>query len=295
MIAHSFVFRRLVLMLLLLVAASTQAAGDKLLFWEVKAGPSTVYLLGSMHLARAGLYPLRADIMQAFERSDGLVVEVDIGGHSELEVQQQVMLRGLYPPELGLADDLSAATLALVRAHIRKAGLPEAMLERMRPGLVAMMLSVHELQKLGLDTDFGVDRYFLERARGRIDITELETVDEQLSLVLDVPEPELFMLQTLDELAQLQAFMGPLEDAWRRGDALRLEQLVLREPLAAHPEYRPLFERMYDRRNALMVERLLPMLRTPGTYFVVVGAGHLLGKEGMVTLLEQRGYTAYRR
>jgi len=48
---------------------------------------------------------------------------------------------------------------------------------------------------------------------------------------------------------------------------------------------------MFDERNAGMANRIREYLNSgKGDYFVVVGAGHLLGEGSMVDLLQQQGY-----
>ena len=114
-------------------------------------------------------------------------------------------------------------------------------------------------------------------------------MDRQLDAVLDVPSPELAVKQTLGQLDDLENLMDQLVDSWKRGDAAALNKLVIEDELAKHPEYRDLHERMFDDRNREMTEKILAMQEQGGTYFVVVGAGHLVGIEGIVAMLERQG------
>ena len=83
--------------------------------------------------------------------------------------------------------------------------------------------------------------------------------------------------------------MDRLVGSWKRGDAAALNKLVIEDELAKNPEYGELFERMFDDRNHDMTEKILALQREGGTYFVVVGAGHLVGKEGIIALLARQG------
>ena len=217
-----------------------QAAGDRLLFWEVETKRATVYLLGSMHLATADIYPLRKEIMQAYEGADKLAVELDIGGSRSAEIQQRMLIRGQYAPGASLQDDLAPETWEALAARLQSNGLPPAMMQNLKPGLVVTTLSTVEMMKLGLNPEQGVDRYFLDLARGAKPIVELETVDQQLDVVLDTPQPNLLVRQALDQLDDLESIMDQLVDSWRRGDADALAKLVIEDELAAHPEYREL-------------------------------------------------------
>ncbi|MEE4661597.1 MAG: TraB/GumN family protein [Halieaceae bacterium] len=285
----------------LLLAATTlpapdaRAAGDRLLFWEVALPDATVYLLGSMHLASADVYPLRPEIMQAWERADSLVVELDITGPRALEIQVAMLERGRYPAGRTLQDDLSPETWRRLSDRLEANGLPAPMMQALKPGLVVTTLSTLELVKLGLDPEQGIDRYFLALARGNKPVLELETVERQLDVLLDVPEPELLVAQTLGQLDELDTIMQRLIDRWKAGDGPALAKLVIEDELAAHPEYATLHKRMFDDRNREMTERIMALQGAGDTLFVVVGAGHLVGERGIIALLTRRGYAPRQR
>ena len=281
--------RKLLLCVLFLVSLPLQAAGERLLFWHVSTARAEVWLLGSMHLARPDIYPLREKIMQAFAASDSLVVEVDIGGANQMAIQELMLARGTYRGDETIRDHLSAATWQALQERLLQSGLPPAVMERMKPGLVVTTLATVEMMKLGLNPELGVDRYFLDRARAQKDIIELETIDQQLDLLLNFPDADLLVRQTLFEMDSLEETMEKLVDYWKRGDAAGLRKLVLDDELSRHPEFRPLTERMFDQRNRAMTDRIVGMQQRGGRYFVVVGAGHLLGDQGIIALLEKRG------
>lgn len=246
-------------------------------------------MLGSMHLARPDLYPLRAEIMQAFEASDSLVVEVDISGGNQLAVQEMMLARGTYQGNETIRDHLSASTWHALEQRLEQNGLPGMMMERMKPGLVLTTLTMVEMMKLGLSPELGVDRFFLNQARAQKGIIELETVEQQLDILLNFPNPDLLVKQSLFQLDSLEATMAQLISEWKRGDAAALRRLVIDDELSRHPEFRPLHERLFDNRNRAMTDRIVDLQQRGGRYFVVVGAGHLLGDQGIISLLEKRG------
>jgi uncharacterized protein YbaP (TraB family) len=280
---------RLLLLTLLLLSPSLQAANDRLLFWEVSTERGTTWILGSMHLARADVYPLRQEISSAFEMSDQLVVEVDISAANQLAIQQRMLEMGTYPAGKSIADDLSPQTWKALQQRLEQSGLPPYMMEQLKPGLVITTLTAIEMMKLGLSPELGIDKHFLNLARGNKPIVELETVDQQIGLLLNFPNPDLLVRQTLFQMDSLAATMDALVRKWKAGDVNGLRRLVLDDELSRHPEFRPLQERMFDQRNRAMTERILRLQRDGGKHFVVVGAGHLLGDQGIIALLQKRG------
>jgi uncharacterized protein YbaP (TraB family) len=273
-----------------LASQFTQAAGDRLLFWQVDTPGATVYLLGSMHLASPDIYPLRSEIVQAFEGAGSLAVEIDVRGEKGAAIQQRMLQRGQYSGGRTLMDDLSPETWRNLSSRLEQNGLPPTMMLGMKPGLVVTTLSTVEMMKLGLNPEQGIDKHFLNLASAQNKpVLELETVDQQLDAILDIPQPDLLVKQTLAQLEELDTLMAELVDTWKRGDADGLARLVIEDELQKHPEFADLHRRMFDDRNATMTAKILDMQARGGKYFVVVGAGHLVGKQGIVAMLERRG------
>ena len=272
-----------------LASQFTQAAEDKLLFWQVDTPGATVFLLGSMHLARPDIYPLRKEIMQAYEGSDNLVVELDVTGENGVKIQQRILQRGQYPAGRTLQDDLTPETWAELSARLMGNGIPPQMISAMKPGVVATMLMASEMMRVGLNPEQGVDRYFLNLAAGNKRVLELETVDEQLDVILDLKEPEATIRQALDEIGEMDRIIADMVTAWKLGDAEDLAKQVIDDQLEKYPELADQHRRMIDDRNRAMTVKITGMQSRGGTYFVVVGAAHLVGDKGIVALLEKRG------
>ena len=93
-------------------------------------------------------------------------------------------------------------------------------------------------------------------------------------------------LQTLAEGANLSDIMDQLVTAWRTGDIAYMEETLLAE-IADYPE---LYEAIVADRNRNWVNTIDKLLRDEEDYLVIVGALHLIGKDGMPQLLEARGY-----
>ena len=75
-------------------------------------------------------------------------------------------------------------------------------------------------------------------------------------------------------------------DAWKHGDDEELDQL-LNEAMAEMPTLR---DRLLVERNHRWMDRLDTWLERNKDLLIVVGAGHLVGDEGLVRLLEKRGF-----
>jgi uncharacterized protein YbaP (TraB family) len=59
-------------------------------------------------------------------------------------------------------------------------------------------------------------------------------------------------------------------------------------------EYREFQYRLVNQRNVSFAQKIETFLASPGTYFVLVGAAHLGGSDGVVRLLDARGHKGHR-
>lgn len=274
--------------LLLLFAPALFAADDRGLIYRVGGGD--LYLLGSVHMANADFYPLRADIEQAFARTDGLVVELNINAIDPQRVQAWVARNGIYPPGESLRDHLQPATWQRLQSYLQEHQLDPALFTRQKPAMLVVALSAAQMSSAGFSPALGIDQHFLGEAQAQHKaVVELETLEQQLDLLSDWPNPDLLINQTLDQAAQLAGVMDSLSDAWKRGDADALATFLLDGELRRHPEYQPLYERIYIARNRAMTARIRNFLHGGRHYFIVVGAAHLVGDQGIVALLRGAG------
>lgn len=293
---NRLVLQTLFTLLFPVAIVTNAAASDQGVFWKAEKAGQTVYLLGSVHLATADFYPLPPQIEQAYAESDALVVEADIvAAENDMELQQQIMLQSLYQGNRSLRDDLSPAVYKQLQSWLQQRRLPESVFIRQRPAIAMISISMVEMQAQGLDPQLGIDRHFLKQAkRDGKPIVELEGVLQQLQLLNNLENPSLLLQQTLEQLEDMRTFVPRMTSAWKRGDTKSLYQLIFAESLQKHPEYRPLYETLFFQRNRTMAEKIANSAPSHKSLFVIVGAGHLLGAESVITELKKHGFKLQR-
>ncbi len=285
----------LVVFCLLGYASLAAAAKDKAFFWEVTGQDNTLYLLGSIHFARADFYPLRDAIEMAFAKSDHLAVEININAIDPAKIQRMLLEIGTYPAPDSIVNHLGASTLAKLQRYLAANELPFEALANQKPGLLMITLATLELTKQGLSATQGVDLYLLQQAAGQKVILEMETLEEQFAILLDPEDPEQMLEQSLDELEDYPALVTLLLESWRLGDSDALEELMINKPLREYPESKQSFDKLFTQRNIKMTNKIEAYLATGRSHFVVVGAGHLVGEQGIVELLRDAGYRVTQR
>ncbi|MGD0092510.1 MAG: TraB/GumN family protein [Planctomycetota bacterium] len=281
--------------LLLHVAAFPQEAAKDgqagpCFLWKATAGAGTVYLLGSFHVTPKDFYPLPAAMEEAFKAAKFLVVECNVKNLDQEKAQKLMEEKGALPGDETLSKKLSKETLKTLEDYCTQNGVPLAAFEKLKPWVVNMTVQILEIHKLGYDEKLGIDLHFLDEA-GDKQILELESPEAQIQLMAGFSDDlqEKILKQSLEDLAEVKVDINTAFKAWKKGDAAAMEEVVLAKNLRKHPELKPVFTAMLDERNLKMLEKIEGYLKGPDTYFVVIGAGHLLGAKGLLNLLKQKG------
>lgn len=265
-------------------------AEQKGLFWQVSSNKSTVYILGSVHLFKKEIYPLDQKIEQAFNSSEVIVFEVNLNEMDSMDMLALFQQKGLYPEGDSLKSHISETTLNLLMPRLQSYGIPAELAMKFRPWLLAMTLQSIELQRLGFLPEYGIDRYFFEKAKGK-EITGLESSQYQVGIFDSLSEKvqELFLLYTIRDVDQLSSIIDQILKAWESGDASIVEELTFK-PFKEDPGFLPLYEILFYERNSAMASKIENFLKTEKRYFVIIGAGHLVGDRGIIEILKKKGY-----
>ena len=265
----------------------------KSLLYRVSSEGGTVYILGSIHLAKAELYPLDKKIRGAYAKSDVLAVELDPSSHEAMTaIQNTVSSRGTYPAGKSLSTELSAKTYKALESYMSKSGMPVSTVQGMRPWLVMLQLSVTEMLRLGYSPDLGIDKHFLDQAKAEMKtVVSLETAQEQMGLISkdDKAFQDKLLFYTLESMHEMEPMLDDMFKHWQRGDEEAIDKIIS-IPVVTDPDLKDIYDALIIKRNYKMTQKIEGFLRTDKHYFVVVGSGHVVGKEGIVSLLKEKGY-----
>ncbi len=274
--------------------ASKQKAekqNTKTFMWKVENGKSNMYLLGSIHVAKPSLYPLNSKITNAYKNSKNLVVEVDVQ-KDQISLQMKTMQVGMFKNKT-LKDVLPSSLYAEFSKRATEIGLPMLAINKMKPWLASLSLTIFQMKKLGYDPQSGIDLHFLTLAKkDNKNILELETGEFQLDLLAGFSK-ELNILNIklmLKDWDKYQGLLDKMFNEWKIGKTKTLTNLSYKYA-NKYPELKIYYKKLLIDRNINMAKKLDKMLKTDkNSYFVVVGGGHLIGKEGIIELLRKKGY-----
>jgi len=278
-----------ILPLLLVIVSSPQllAGNDRQqgLLWEIAApGRPPAYLFGTIHSGAPAVLALAAPVQQAFDAADSVVLEVLLDLDA-MRYSSQLMLLG----DGRLLSDITGKELyGKTSRAIRTRGIPDVVLERMKPWAAAVTLSM-PAPEAGEALDMELYQQALQAGK---QVFGLESIHEQLAIFDNMPEQDQLVLlrDAVENLAEIEAMQGELIAAWLRRDLGALMAINDAAMQTADRQLAAEFQdRLIVRRNQLMAERLQQYLKD-GKVFVAVGALHLPGETGLLNLLEQRGY-----
>jgi len=266
------------------------------LLWSVSDADNTVYLLGSFHALRASDYPLAPAVDAAFADAERVAFELSPDEMASPTIAPMMMAAAALPPGKDLRSSLSPDTWTKLEAYSAARGLPLASFSGIEPWFVALVVSMTELERMGLDPQQGLDRHLIAQATQAGKATSgLETAAEQIAALdsMTPTEQQQALDEALTEAADFQKQMEDLHAKWRRGDADGLEALMGADMRVHYPQ---LYQRINVDRNNAWLPKVQAMLDDEhhDDSLVVVGSLHLLGDDGLVALLRKQGYTVER-
>ena len=272
-----------------LAGLNAQTGAAKSFIWKVQSGPRVMYLAGSVHALSADVYPLSPAFEQAFTASDTLVEEIDLSQSGLMALGPMLLSKAMYQDGRTFDKVVSKETHDLVVKQLK--GLPMAaeLIRPMKPWMVMLTLTAMQVQQAGLDPALGLDQHFFDRAtKARKTVVGLETAESQIDRFDKMPEPlqEQMLRSTLDELGMQNKEIGSMVAAWRRGDATTIERDLVR----ALQKYPAAYQSLIVERNHNWMPQLEQCLTRTTPCMVVVGAAHLVGPDGLLTLLQRKGY-----
>jgi uncharacterized protein YbaP (TraB family) len=273
-----------------LLLSQDSLRSQKHFLWKVEDSKgASAYLLGSLHVLTADAYPLPAAIDKAFAESKTLVEEVDLDEMNDPMQMMAALSKAMLTGGQTLDQLIAAETFAEVKKRAETYGMPMAALQRMKPWLVAVTLMAPTLQSAGFKPELGIDRHFFDRAKEKgLNRKALETLAYQLDR-FDQMSPKLqeeLLKATIADLDTQVTGVKEMVRAWSSGDVGTVEKLTL----TAFLESPELYQRLLLERNQNWLPHVESCLTENAGCFVVVGAAHLVGKDGMPALLAKKGY-----
>lgn len=257
--------------------------------WVVHDADSTLVLFGSVHLLPPGLDWRPPALDQALAKADDLWFEIPMDGASQSQVSEAILARGMLPAGQTLTALLPKATAVKLAQAAAKLNLPIDALDKMKPWLADATISVAALRLEDAGAESGVEEAVSASAPSGAKRQAFETGPGQIAIFDAMPMKDQMasLDDTLSELQQDPHAYDDLLAAWMKGDVKKLEKLGPEEVKKASPG---VYKALITDRNTAWLKQIQERLAGAGETVVVVGAGHLVGKDGLPARLRALGY-----
>ena len=282
----------------LMLLCITLGANAQIL-WKISgkdlAKPS--YILGTHHLAPISIVDSIADFKQTLntvEQVYGELVMEEMKDPSNLQKMQQAIV---LPNDTTLSTLLSPAQCDSVAVIIKELmGVDLKMVEKMKPAFLTSQLAVIFAMKSikGFNPQQQLDGWVQDEAKKQDKkIGSLETMDMQIDILFNSQSLQRQAEQlyaTVTHTVESAELAKKMTDAYMNQN-LELLEATMNEELGndcdALPEEKELL--IYNRNENWI--KLMPGIMQERSTLFAVGAGHLLGKRGVLNLLKEQGYT----
>jgi uncharacterized protein YbaP (TraB family) len=270
-----------------LSANAQKKKAENTLLWEISgnglAKPS--YIFGTYHFADKGFIDTMKVVNEKLAVADAVVGELVMDKNLALKLIPFMMMK-----ETTLDKLLTAVEYKQVADFLKKtAGYDIKMFNTMKPIAVQTLIVQYYAPKTFTKDNPAIDEYFQTygKANGKT-VLGLETAEDQAKALFGSPiERQKKML--------LKSIKNPEKD---KKESLKiynyyitqnLKQLakIFSKPQGFTPEE---MDALLKNRNIKWIEKL-PSLMQEQSLFIAVGAGHLVGKDGVIKGLQAKGYT----
>jgi len=260
--------------------------------WIAHGPKGSAYMLGSIHALPKNVAWETPQILDAVARADTFVFEVPMDEETRAQAADTFRRNALLPSSMSLPSFFDDKMRAQYRDVIMMTRANPAPIVYLRPWLAALVLQGVASGGTGFVASEGVDNkiYALAKKKRHAKFRALETDEVQFRLLMGNGKMD-------DELALLRATFAEILEkhgtkadallaAWSKGDAKALAALG-----PDSPGWTPAAKKtLLDDRNRAWLPQIEAMLNEPHVYFITVGAAHLVGKNGVPSLLRAAGY-----
>jgi len=281
---------KILLKLFLAALIVGSSANAKSPVWKISKGDDYLYLGGTIHVLSKKDYPLPEAFDKAYAVADDVVLETNEAQLSAPELQAKVLQVMTFQDHRSLSSVLTRDVYDAFEELLKSKGIPIAVFEKFTPSGATLALTGIELQRLGLMDGNGVDVHFSKRAKSdEKDALFLETVEEQIGFMdaMNNLDPNMVIKSGIRDINNFESSWKDLQTAWRTGDMEKLNKLGIVEMQRDFPS---LYQTLLVKRNKEWFSELVKMIKTDDIEFMLVGALHMAGDDGLISMLSKAGY-----
>lgn len=275
------------------------------LMWIVRDGEGgCLYLMGTIHVGDERMERLPGKVTKTLDACDYLAVEFDIlESEKNTEAMLEMMQSMVYTDGTTIKDHIDSDIYEKAKGILEEKGLYNSALDYYMPIMWQQFVSESFMQGSSLKTEYGADRALIKYANDNgIGVLDIESAKLQLDMMKSFsPQTQEYLLgssvMTTEQMYNKSLKM--MYESWVSGDLETLEALTAsdgglseiimdEENKALMEEYNEKMLTIRNKNMALAAERYID---GGATVLLAVGTAHMFGENGIISLLEDKGYT----
>jgi len=255
------------------------------LLWEVSGNGLTksTYLFGTFHLMCKDDINFSSQLKTAVQNADKVYLELDMD-------DPNMMLSGLMMMNMKngkkLSDLYTAAEYSKLKGYFKDSlKMPFSLFESMKPFLLVAMLYP---KMMPCKTVSGIEEELMKFAKlNKKEIKGLETLQQQAAVFDSIPYKEQAkeLLKSIDSMKANKKEFETMLSVYKSQRLAGIEALFNKNEFGLQ-EHEDL---LLFNRNKNWVKQLKIIMQAEPV-FVAVGAAHLVGNKGLISLLKKEGY-----
>lgn len=259
------------------------------LVWKVEGEnlkqPS--YVFGTIHMIDSEDFFWPKGLLQAIDQSEKIVFEINMEEMTDMNAQMKMMSKMIMKDGVKLSDLLTKDEYKVVDDFFKKKGLPLVFFEKMKPAFVTVITSL-DMDPNALK-DGSIKSYEMELSEiakdKKIKMGGLETMEYQMSMFDSIPYEVQAkeLVKSIQETAKGADELEMLTKLYKEQNLLAMDSIFQSEEVMGDTEL------LLDKRNKNWIPLMIQDAVKQPTLFAV-GAGHLAGVNGVISLLRKEGY-----
>lgn len=262
---------------------------------------SEIYFFGTIHIGDKRNKEIINRLHPVLRKCNALAVEFDVVAYSsDFGAQKRDLMKFVYKDGSNVRDHISDGLYEKMADFLKETKLYSKIYDNYKLGMWYQLVSQAVIKKTGLSADKAMDSLLIKEANSiDLRILEVEDPEFQTDLLANTPDDyyELALGSDLERIDDGIAEIRELYAAWLKGDEKEMVG-ILSDPdsgIELSDNQRSVIEdfdrRLLTERNAGMAEKAKEYVKSGSTVFFAVGIAHFLGSDGIVSLLENEGYT----
>ena len=259
--------------------------------WVVSDADSEITLYPTIHILPQGVTWQTPEMTERLMAADEVWFEIEPGSDSDPTLQQYIMSKAMDPSS-PLSEKLEPELYAQLETQAAALAIPVQAIAPMQPWMAGITLGMMGLVKEGYDPASGVEMQLTPMVEGKT-VRSLETAQSQIEMLANLsPKVQIeFLRSSIEDMEEGKAMVDEMVKDWAVGDVDDLEEDLIQETKDESPE---LYDAMFVNRNKNWAKQIAAEMEGSGTDFIAVGAGHLVGEDGVPQMLRDMGYKVNR-